>query len=157
MKINVLTQLRETIEDLIIRQTNLHKPFRNFIIETMILYITMLGKVNYTSIARISDSCESRFRQNFRQSFDWLKFNAQFTEQMRGSARQLLLTRATSARPGRRLRVWDTSGPAAPERPSGGLGYSASLLSMLTPMKPYTLKRFRQSSAPRSVALSQNI
>ena len=83
MKINVLTQLRETIESLIIRQTNLHKSFRNFIIETMILYITMLGKVNYTSMARISDSCESRFRQNFRQSFDWLGFNAQFTEHMR--------------------------------------------------------------------------
>lgn len=83
MKINVLTQLRETIEGLIIRQTNLHKPFRNFIIETMILYITMPGKVNYTSMARISDSCESRFRQNFRQSFDWLEFNAQFTEYMR--------------------------------------------------------------------------
>lgn len=34
-------------------------------------------------MARISDSCESRFRQNFRQSFDWLEFNAQFTEHMR--------------------------------------------------------------------------
>ena len=53
MKINVLTQLRETIEGLIIRYTNLHKPFRNFIIATMILYIIMLGKVNYISMARI--------------------------------------------------------------------------------------------------------
>lgn len=83
MKTNVLTQLRKTIEELIIRQTNLHKPFRNFIIETMILYIIMLGKVKYISMARISDSCESQFRQNFRQSFDWLEFNAQFTEHMR--------------------------------------------------------------------------
>ncbi|MBQ9185847.1 MAG: hypothetical protein IJ151_08270 [Bacteroidales bacterium] len=81
-KINVLTQLREVIEALLIRQANLHKPFRKFIIETMILYIVMLGKVNYTSIARISDSCESRFRQNFKQSFDWLGFNMQFTERM---------------------------------------------------------------------------
>ena len=84
MKINALTQLREVIEGLLIRRANLHKPFRNFIIETMILYIVMLGKVNYTSMARISDSCESRFRQNFRQSFDWLGFNAQFTERMDG-------------------------------------------------------------------------
>lgn len=82
MKINVLTQLREVIESHLIRQANLHKPFRNFIIETMILYIVMLGKVNYTSMARISDSCESRFRQNFKQSFDWLGFNMQFTERM---------------------------------------------------------------------------
>lgn len=82
MKINVLTQLREVIEGLLFRQANLHKPFRNFIIETMILYIVMLGRINYTSMARVSDSCESRFRQNFQRSFDWLGFNMQFTERM---------------------------------------------------------------------------
>ena len=91
MKINVLTQLRDVIEALLVRQANLHKPFRNFIIETMILYITMLGKVNFTSMARISDSCESRFRQNFKQSFDWLGFNAQFTADREGHRKAIAI------------------------------------------------------------------
>ncbi len=30
----------------------------------------------------ISDSCESRFRQNFQRSFDWLGFNMQFAGRM---------------------------------------------------------------------------
>lgn len=82
MKINVLTQLREMIEALLSGQTNLRKSFRNFFIETMILYIVMRGRINYTSMSMVGDSCESRFRQNFQRSFDWLGFNMQFAAKM---------------------------------------------------------------------------
>lgn len=82
MKINVLTQLREMIEDLLSGQTNLQKNFRNFFIETMILYIVMRGRINYTSMSMVGDSCDSRFRQNFQRSFDWLGFNMQFAAKM---------------------------------------------------------------------------
>lgn len=82
MKINVLTQLREMIEDLLSGQTNLRKSFRKFFIETMILYIVMRGRINYTSMAMAGDSCESRFRQNFRRPFDWLGFNMQLAAGM---------------------------------------------------------------------------
>ncbi len=102
MKINVLTQLREVIAGLVIRQANLHKPFRSFIIETMILYIVMLGRVNYTSMSRISDSCESRFRQNFQRSFDWLGFNMQFTGRMSGQRRAIAIDPTYISKAGRK-------------------------------------------------------
>lgn len=82
MKINVLTQLREVIEAALSGQTNLRKSFRNFFIGTMILHIVMRGRINYTSMARVGDSCESRFRQNYKRSFDWLGCNIQFAARM---------------------------------------------------------------------------
>lgn len=82
MKINVLTQLREVIEAALSGQTNLRKSFRNFFIGTMILHIVMRGRINYTSMARAGDSCESRYRQNYRRTFDWLGYNTQFAAGM---------------------------------------------------------------------------
>ena len=35
-------------------------------------------------MARCGRSCESRFRQNFRKSFDWLSFNQSFLESAKG-------------------------------------------------------------------------
>jgi hypothetical protein len=34
--------------------------------------------VNFTQLARFGRSCESRFRQNFRKSIDWIAFNRTF-------------------------------------------------------------------------------
>ena len=82
MKINVLTQLREVIEAALSGQTKLRKSFRNFFIGTMILHIVMRGRINYTSMARAGDSCESRYRQNYRRTFDWLGYNTRFAAGM---------------------------------------------------------------------------
>ena len=37
----------------------------------MELILTHTGRLNFTQLARCGRSCESRFRQNFRKSFDW--------------------------------------------------------------------------------------
>ena len=34
--------------------------------------------MNFTQMARCGRSCESRFRQNFKKSFDWMTFNKHF-------------------------------------------------------------------------------
>lgn len=44
----------------------------------MQLYLTIQGRVNFTQLARFGRSCESRFRQNFRKSIDWIAFNRTF-------------------------------------------------------------------------------
>lgn len=54
------------------------KFFQSFFIETMQLYLTIQGRVNFTQLARFGRSCESRFRQNFRKSIDWIAFNRTF-------------------------------------------------------------------------------
>lgn len=50
----------------------------------MELILTHTGRLNFTQLARCGRSCESRFRQNFRKSFDWLSFNRSFLESTKG-------------------------------------------------------------------------
>ena len=82
MKIKPLTQLREIVSKALSGQTNLSKSFRTFFIETMELYLTSKGRINFTTLARLGRSCESRFRQNFKKAFDWIAFNKSFLDSM---------------------------------------------------------------------------
>ena len=84
MKIKPLIQLREMVAVALSSMTNLSKSFRTFIIETMELFLTSSGRMNFTQMARCGRSCESRFRQNFKKSFDWLSFNRHFLSPMMG-------------------------------------------------------------------------
>ncbi len=83
-KIKPLIQLREMIAAALSSMTNLSKTFEKFIIDTMQLFLTSSGRMNFTQMARCSNSCESRFRQNFKKSFDWLSFNKHFLTSMLG-------------------------------------------------------------------------
>jgi hypothetical protein len=65
-------------------QTNIGKSFQSFFIETMELFLTHTGRLNFTQMARCGRSCESRFRQNFKKAFDWFSFNRTFLEPARG-------------------------------------------------------------------------
>ena len=82
MIIKSRTQLAELIEDALSNVANLSKSFRTLIIETMELYLTSSGRMNFTQMARRGRSCESRFRQNFKKSFDWMTFNKYFVNTM---------------------------------------------------------------------------
>ena len=65
MIIKLLTQLAELIEDALLSMANLSKSS---------------GRMNFTQMARCGRSCESRFRQNFKKSFDWITFNRHFLD-----------------------------------------------------------------------------
>lgn len=84
MNIRPLTQLREMIAATLRSQTNIGKSFQSFFIETMELFLTHTGRLNFTQMARCGRSCESRFRQNFKKAFDWFSFNRTFLEPARG-------------------------------------------------------------------------
>ena len=84
MNIRSLTQLRELIATALKSQANIGKSFQSFFIETMVLFLTHTGRLNFTRMARCGRSCESRFRQNFKKPFDWFSFNRTFLEQTMG-------------------------------------------------------------------------
>ena len=84
MNIRPLTQLRELIATALKSQANIGKSFQSFFIETMELFLTHTGRLNFTRMARCGRSCESRFRQNFKKPFDWFSFNRTFLEQTMG-------------------------------------------------------------------------
>lgn len=74
-KIQPLDQVRTIVASALNRTTKVRKNFKSFFIETIILILTIYGRVNFLSMARHGDSCESRFRQNFKKKFDWCAFN----------------------------------------------------------------------------------
>lgn len=70
-----LDQVRSIVANAFNPDAKIRKSFKSFFIETMILILTIYGKINFLSLARHCESCESRFRQNFKRRFDWCAFN----------------------------------------------------------------------------------
>lgn len=77
-KIQPLDQVSSIVAAALNHTAKVRKNFVNFFILTMKLILTTYGKLNFLSLARHCDSCESRFRQNFKRKFDWCAFNAAF-------------------------------------------------------------------------------
>lgn len=74
-KIQPLDQVQSIVASALNRTAKIRKNFESFFIETMILILTIYGRLNFLSMARHGESCESRFRQNFKKRFDWCAFN----------------------------------------------------------------------------------
>lgn len=76
MQKNPLDRYEEVvIEALRFCSAKLRKSFKTAFIQTMILYMIIPRKINFTQMGRYSDSCEQRFRQLFERDFDWMEFN----------------------------------------------------------------------------------
>ena len=82
--------------------TNLSKSFQSFFIETMELILTHTGRLNFTQSARCGRTCESRFRQNFKKSFDWLSFNRSFLESTKGHRIAIAIDPCYISKPGKK-------------------------------------------------------
>lgn len=91
MYTNLLDQLKGICEQALSSVAKLNKSFKKFIIETMICYLSITGRVNFSQMARFSTSCESRFRQNFKKRFDWVKFNTAFASPSDGHLRAIAI------------------------------------------------------------------
>lgn len=75
-KIQPLDQVRSIVASALNRSAKVRKNFESFLIKTMILILTIYGRGKFLSMARHRDSCESRFRQNFKRKFDWCAFSS---------------------------------------------------------------------------------
>ena len=62
--------------------SKLSKSFESVIIEVLLLYMVIPGKINFTQMGRYGRHCEQCYRQNFgrlrSKSLNWLRFNAAF-------------------------------------------------------------------------------
>lgn len=81
---NPLDQLRQMCHAALSGTAKVRKSFKTFIVETMILYLTIPNRINFLQMARFGKSCESRYRQNFSKKFDWFGFNLHFISRMAG-------------------------------------------------------------------------
>ena len=68
----------------------------------MELILTHTGRLNFTQMARCGRSFESRFRQNFKKSFDWPSFNRSFLESTKGHRIAIVIDSCYVARSGKK-------------------------------------------------------
>jgi hypothetical protein len=82
-KTSILNQYRSICSDVLNKlTTKLNKSFQSFLMETLVLYIIIPGRINFLQMGRYGSSCEQRFRQNFSKDFDWLAFNLSLSERI---------------------------------------------------------------------------
>ena len=73
--INPLKQVRSLCNTALRSQKLIKASFRSFFLDVMVGVLTISGRINFLQLARYCNSCEQRFRQNFRKKFDWIAFN----------------------------------------------------------------------------------
>ena len=81
-KTQPLKQVCELCETALSRLKLLNASFISFFTETMVLVLSINGRINFQQLARFGQSCCKRFEKNFRKPFDWLKFNLGFVERV---------------------------------------------------------------------------
>jgi len=82
-KTSILNQYRDICSDVLNKlATKLNKSFKSFLMETLILYLVIPGRINFLQLGRYGKSCEQRFRQNFSMDLDWIEFNLFLSDRM---------------------------------------------------------------------------
>lgn len=67
------------ISNMIDKLQNINQWRRSFLIGTLILFMSIRGKVNFLQLARYGKYKEQRYRQQFEKPFDFLSFNKELT------------------------------------------------------------------------------
>ena len=67
------------ISNVIDKLSNINQWRRDFLIETLILFMSIRGRINFLQLARYGKHKEQRYRQQFEKPFDFLAFNKELT------------------------------------------------------------------------------
>ena len=67
------------ISNMIDKLPNINQWRRAFLIETLILFMSIRGRINFLQLARYGKHKEQRYRQQFEKRFDFLAFNKELT------------------------------------------------------------------------------
>ncbi|WP_321436018.1 transposase [uncultured Bacteroides sp.] len=90
-KSSILNQYMDICKDVLSEvETKLNKSFKEFIIETLLLYMVIPQRINYLQLGRYSHSCEQRFRMNSAKEFDWLSFNLSLSRRILTGTRKAI-------------------------------------------------------------------
>ena len=82
--ISPLEQVRNLCATAHRSQKSVKASFVSFFMDAMIGVLTISRRINFLQLARYCKSCEQRFRQNFRKTFDWIAFNRFFVDKHPG-------------------------------------------------------------------------
>ena len=58
------------------------KAFANFLVETLLLFILLPRKVNFTQMEIYGNYCEKTYRKHFSKPFEWIDFNIELSKRL---------------------------------------------------------------------------
>jgi len=67
------------IESVLSKMSNINSWRKEFITETLILFLCIKGRINFLQLGRFGKHKEQRYRQQFEKPFDFLNFNKELT------------------------------------------------------------------------------
>ncbi len=70
---------KDLISSMLETLPNINQWRKVFVIETLILFMSIRGRINFLQLARYGKYKEQRYRQQFEKNFDFLAFNKEFT------------------------------------------------------------------------------
>ena len=86
MKQNELDQYSEIIIGLLNKSSvKINKWREKFMLEVLLLYLIIPGRINFLQLGRYGRFGEQRYREQFSHKFDWLSFNANLAESQFGN------------------------------------------------------------------------
>ncbi len=77
MILKVISPINILINNILSNSFKLTKSRRDFIVDILLLFISIKGRLNFLQFSRFSNSCEQRYRLQFTKTFDFLEFNKQ--------------------------------------------------------------------------------
>lgn len=76
-----MTEIKSTIAAMLQQMPNLNKCRRDFFTKTMLLFLSIRGRINFLQLARHTDKyVESTFRNNFEEEFDFCSLNRRLVD-----------------------------------------------------------------------------
>lgn len=86
MKLNELDQYSEIILGLLNKSSvKINKWREKFMLEVLLLYLIIPGRINFLQLGRYGRFSEQRYRGQFSHKFDWLSFNVNLAESQFGN------------------------------------------------------------------------
>lgn len=70
------------IYEILEKMIGIHKPQKKFMAMLLETMLSMLGRVNFSNMARQSPFNEKTFSRNFKKPFDYLQFNSLLVEEV---------------------------------------------------------------------------
>ena len=67
------------IESVLLKMSNINSWRKEFVTETLILFLCIKGRINFLQLGRFGKHKEQRYRQQFEKPFDFLTFNKELT------------------------------------------------------------------------------
>jgi len=67
------------IESVLSKMSNINNWRKEFVTETLILFLCIKGRINFLQLGRFGKHKEQRYRQQFEKPFDFLTFNKELT------------------------------------------------------------------------------